>query len=37
VIGTATVTVALNAGNANTIIFSGSSTKGAPDLDHIVV
>jgi exo-1,4-beta-D-glucosaminidase len=37
VIGTATVTVTLNAGSANTIEFSGDGTKGAPDLDHIVV
>ena len=37
VIGTATVTVQLNAGSSNTIEFSGSGTAGAPDLDHIVV
>ena len=37
VIGTATVTVKLNAGSTNTIEFSGSGTAGAPDLDHILV
>jgi endoglucanase len=37
VIGTATVTVTLKAGSSNTIEFSGSGTKGAADLDHIVV
>ena len=37
VIGTATVTVTLKAGSANTIEFSGSGTAGAPDLDHILV
>jgi hypothetical protein len=37
VIGAATVTVTLKAGSSNTIEFSGSGTKGAADLDHIVV
>jgi hypothetical protein len=37
VVGSTTVTVTLKAGNGNTIEFSGSGTKGAPDLDHIVV
>ena len=37
VIGTYKVSVKLNAGSSNTIEFSGSGTKGAPDIDHIVI
>jgi hypothetical protein len=29
--------VTLKAGSSNTIEFSGSGSKGAPDLDHILV
>jgi len=37
VIGTLKVTVTLKAGSSNTIEFSGSGTKGAPDLSTIAV